>query len=220
LVMGSVLFPFFRWIFEAADDNDEDGGMDSSELAWRTVFVVPAVCAIMTALLILCYSDDSPKGSYRDRIKNESMIATTPMDSLKKAATNWNVWILSVQYSCCFGIEVTMTNATALYFRDEFGQSTVSAAAIASTFGFMNLFARGLGGLGSDHLQTRNGIAGRQCWQMFTLIVEGACVVLFAFADSMIWAIFALVFLSCMVQSAEGSTFGIVPYVDRRFTGK
>ena len=113
-----------------------------------------------------------------------------------------------------------MTNATALYFKDEFGQSTVSAAGIASIFGLMNLFARGFGGFWSDKFQTSHGVKGRLFWQMLTLTLEGLAVGIFGFADSLAGSIVALVFLSCMVQSAEGSTFGIVPYVSRRYTGK
>ena len=49
-----------------------------------------------------------------------------------------------------FNVELTMTSAAALYFQEEFDQPTASAAAIASVFGWMNLFARGLGGFVSD----------------------------------------------------------------------
>ena len=84
----------------------------------------------------------------------------------------------------------------------------------------MNLFARALGGLGSDRCQSMKGIRGRLIWQTLTLLMEGMAVGMFAYAQSLAGSICALVFLSIMVQSAEGSTFGIVPYVDRRFTGK
>lgn len=112
-----------------------------------------------------------------------------------------------------------MTNAAALYFKERFGQSTESAAAIASIFGFMNLFARGLGGHGSDLYNTRYGMRGRLGWQSVTLVLEGCMIMLFGFARSLPGAIIALIFTSIMVQSAEGSTFGIVPYISRRYTG-
>ena len=188
-------------------------------MAWRTIFVIPALVAFMTGVLIIKYCDDSPTGSYADRIRNERMTLTNPWDSFCASFNNWNVWVLTIQYACCFGVEVTMTNATALYFRDEFGQSTVTAAAISSIFGFMNLFARGLGGFGSDFMNAKSGVKGRCMFQFFCLAVEGVMVVVFAYTESMVGAIVALVTLSCMVQAAEGSTFGIVPYVDRRFTG-
>lgn len=84
----------------------------------------------------------------------------------------------------------------------------------------MNLFARGIGGFISDLFNSKYGMRGRVIWQGITLLLEGAAIIVFGFADSLPGAIIALIFVSMMVQSAEGSTFGIVPYVDRRYTGK
>lgn len=84
----------------------------------------------------------------------------------------------------------------------------------------MNLFARGIGGFISDLFNSKYGMRGRVIWQGITLFLEGAAIIVFGFADSLPGAIIALIFVSMMVQSAEGSTFGIVPYVDRRYTGK
>lgn len=221
VMMGSALFPLFQLIFEIGHDEEDgpDDGMSKSELAWRTVFVVPSLVALVTAYVVAYHCDDSPKGDYRERVRQQEISIVSPSASLCYAFQNWNVWILLFQYACCFGVEVTMTNATALYFKDEFGQTTVSAAAIASVFGFMNLFARGVGGFASDMLNAKFGMRGRIIWQAVTLLLEGGFVIIFGFADSLGASILALIFLSCFVQSAEGSTFGIVPYVDRRFTG-
>lgn len=219
VVMGSVLFPLFELIFSYENDDDPQDGTNSSEVAWRTVFVIPTLLSLLTAYVIIYHADDSPKGDYRERVRQQEIMVVSPTASLCAAAQNWNVWILLIQYAACFGVEVTMTNATALYFKDEFGQTTVSAAAIASVFGTMNLFARGLGGFGSDLFNAKYGMRGRMIWQAVTLFLEGAAVVIFGYADTLPGSILALIFLSLMVQSAEGSTFGIVPYVDRRFTG-
>jgi NNP family nitrate/nitrite transporter-like MFS transporter len=58
-----------------------------------------------------------------------------------------------------FGVEITMDNAAALYsyFREEFELTTEKAAVIASIFGWMNLFARGLDGYFSDKANDRFG---------------------------------------------------------------
>ena len=112
-----------------------------------------------------------------------------------------------------------MNNAAALYFKDEFGQSTESAAAIASIFGWMNLFARGLGGFASDKLNARMGMRGRLLAQTVFLVAEGALVLVFANTGSLAGAIVVMVFFSIFVQAAEGSTYGIVPYVDPPSTG-
>uniref|UniRef100_A0A7S2R1K6 Major facilitator superfamily (MFS) profile domain-containing protein n=1 Tax=Eucampia antarctica TaxID=49252 RepID=A0A7S2R1K6_9STRA len=112
-----------------------------------------------------------------------------------------------------------MTNAAAMYFHDEYNQSTEKSAAIASMFGFMNIFARGLGGYASDKCNINLGIRGRLFWQFFTLLIEGGAIVWFSFTKTLTMSILALAFTSLCVQFAEGSTFGIVPYVNRRYTG-
>lgn len=62
---------------------------------------------------------------------------------------NFNSWVMFAQYAACFGVELTVNNTAATYFKDFFGLSTAKAALVASLFGLMNLFARSLGGLWS-----------------------------------------------------------------------
>jgi NNP family nitrate/nitrite transporter-like MFS transporter len=100
------------------------------------------------------------------------------------------------------------------YLQDVFGQSTESAAAIASIFGWMNLFARGLGGVCSDALNESLGMRGRIIAQTFLLLFEGIAVVVFARTDTLAGAVIVLVLFSLLVQAAEGASYGIVPYVD------
>ena len=102
-----------------------------------------------------------------------------------------------------------MNNAAASYFHFKFELSIESAAAIASIFGWMNLFARGIGGYVSDKLNTKMGMRGRLLWQGINLILEGIMVFIFANSHSLGIAIFVLVIFSLFVQSAEGSTYGI-----------
>lgn len=78
-------------------------------------------------------------------------------EAYRTGAMNVNTWLLFVQYACCFGVEITMNNAAALYFKEQFALSTESAAAIASIFEWMNLFARALGGYFSDKANCRFG---------------------------------------------------------------
>jgi NNP family nitrate/nitrite transporter-like MFS transporter len=145
LVMGSALFPLFKEI------------TGSAETAWRTVCVVPAIVAFASGVGMYFISDDAPKGNYSEMKKNGTMPEISAAASFRDGALNFNTWVLFIQYACCFGVELTMNNAAALYFKDEFGQSTESAAAIASIFGWMNLFCRGLGGFASDKLNARMG---------------------------------------------------------------
>jgi len=206
IVMGSVLFPLFKT------------GM-SSNMAWRTVSIVPAVVAFCTGLTVLFISDDSPKGNYKELKEHGVMQEVSAAASFRSGAMNFNTWLLFIQYGCSFGVELTMNNAAATYFTETFGLSTESAAAVASIFGWMNLFARGLGGFTSDRCNAKMGMRGRLIWQTTCLMVEGAMVLIFANTKNLGLAIFILVIFSSSVQAAEGSTYGIVPYVNPAATG-
>jgi len=206
LVMGSVLFPLFKL------------GM-SAEQAWRTVCIVPAAVGFCLGFLIMRISDDAPKGNYKEMKRNGTMPEISAAASFRSGAMNVNTWILFLQYACCFGVELTMNNAAASYFKQKFELTTEAAAAIASIFGWMNLFARGVGGFVSDKVNARMGMRGRLIWQAVLLVIEGALVFIFANSNSLAGAIVIMVFFSTVVQAAEGSTYGIVPYVNPPVTG-
>ena len=208
LVMGTMLFPLFKTFFNG-----------DAEMAWRTVCIVPAVVAFTTGVCILFISDDAPKGNYKDLKMHGNMPEISAAASFRSGAFNFNTWIMFVHYAACFGVELTMNNAAALYFTDEFGQSTESAAAIASLFGWMNLFARGTGGYLSDKFNARMGMRGRILIHTLMLLGEGIMVLVFNNSKNLIGAIITMVFFSLFVQAAEGTSFGIVPYIDPPSTG-
>jgi NNP family nitrate/nitrite transporter-like MFS transporter len=206
--MGSLLFPLFKIFYN-----------DDSEKAWRTVCAVPAVFAFAFGITLYYISDDAPKGNYTELKKHGAMPEISAAASFRSGAINFNTWVLFIQYACCFGVELTMNNAAALYFKDEFNQSTESAAAIASIFGWMNLFARGLGGWASDLGNAKMGMRGRIIVHTIFLMAEGALVLVFAQTKSLAGAICVMVIFSLNVQAAEGTSYGIVPYIDPPSTG-
>ena len=209
IVVGSMLFPLFKVIFDG-----------DSEQSWRTVCIVPAIMAFISGVVVYLVSDDSPKGQYWERKKHKNMPEVSATKSFKQASYNWNTWVLFIQYACCCGVELTMNNAVALYFKDEFGQSTESAAAIASIFGWMNLFARGMGGIFSDYANAQwGGMGGRILVQTYFLAFEGVLILVFASCQTLAGAIIIMIVFSLFVQAAEGSSYGIVPYVDPPCTG-
>lgn len=106
IVIGSFLLPAFTALFDG-----------DSEMAWRTVSLVPAVMAFATGVMIYYLSDDSPKGNYHERKKHGTMLEVQAVKSFRSASMNGNTWILCIQYACCFGVELTMNNAAALYFK-------------------------------------------------------------------------------------------------------
>merc|ERR1712045_81293 len=215
IVVGTALFPLFKSFF----DDGERSTADVAEMAWRWVCVVPAVVTFSTAIIVYFCSDDAPKGNYSEMKKNGTMPEVSAAASFRDGALNLNTWLLFIQYACCFGVELTMNNAAALYFRKEFDQTTESAAAIASIFGWMNLFARGFGGFLSDKFNARMGMKGRLLIHTICLAAEGGMVLIFANSNSLVFAIILMVLFSIFVQAAEGTSYGIVPYVDPPNTG-
>ena len=146
IIVGSFLFPILRAAY---------GG--SEEKAWRTACVVPAILGLITAFAVIRYSDDCPTGNYSKLKKEKKMESISAVSSLTDGALNFNTWLLFIQYACCFGVEITMNNAAALYFSQKFDLRTEKAAAAASIFGWMNIFARGCGGFVSDKMNARLG---------------------------------------------------------------
>mmetsp|Transcript_2645 Transcript_2645/g.4894 ORF Transcript_2645/g.4894 Transcript_2645/m.4894 type:complete len:486 (-) Transcript_2645:183-1640(-) len=204
LVMGTLLLPLFKTIW---------GG--DSTMAWRTVTIVPAVVAFCTGLIVIKFSDDCPKGMYKDLKKSGEMPEVSAAASFRGGAVDINTWILFLHYACCFGVELTVNNAAVSYFVTRFELTIETASAIASIFGFMNLFARGLGGWSSDKASGKLGMRGRIMVQAGLLILEGACIFIFAEMTNLAASIVMLTVFSIFVQGAEGSTYGIVPYVNR-----
>lgn len=215
LVIGFMLLPLFKTIFESANMSDED----AAELAWRTVSVIPALIALITGILIYFYSDDSPKGNYAELKKSGLLDGVSYFSSFSQAARHPTTWIMAIQYACCFGVELTMNNAVVMYFKREFSQSAEVAAAIAAIFGWMNLFARGLGGYLSDMAMAHKGMRGRIIVHSLFLFSEGALVLIFASTKGLGSATFVMVIFSIAVQASEGTTLGIVPYISPAATG-
>jgi NNP family nitrate/nitrite transporter-like MFS transporter len=110
-----------------------------------------------------------------------------------------------------------MNNILASHFHDEFGMGLVESGALALSFGAMNLFARSFGGIASDWANKRWNMTGR-LWVHFLSLV-GQALALFAFGcitDDVggVWtALAVLIVFAIFVNAAEGTSYGIVPYM-------
>merc|ERR1719183_2415704 len=109
-----------------------------------------------------------------------------------------------------------MNTVLALHFSENFDVDPVAAGAMALTFGAMNLFARSLGGILSDWCNGRWQMQGR-LWAHF-ISLFGQAIGLFAFGSvtsEMGWqvALPVLCIFSIFVNMAEGTSYGIVPYM-------
>merc|ERR1719240_614520 len=111
-----------------------------------------------------------------------------------------------------------MNNQLATHFRVYFQMPGGQAAALAGCFGLMNLFARSLGGIFSDALFARFSFRGRIWAQFLALFGEGIFLFVFAnVSNEYQWyhALAALVLFSLFVQMAEGTSYGIVPFMKK-----
>ena len=111
IVMGSLLFPLFKIIYGGSFTGKEER---PSDLSWRTVCIVPALLCILVAYVVVQYSDDSPKGNFQERSRQGLVPSVSAQNAFWQACQNRNTWVLFAQYGCCFGVEITMTNAAAL----------------------------------------------------------------------------------------------------------
>ena len=136
-------------------------------------------------------------------------------------STLWcRMWCLTITYGFCFGVELTMNNIIVTYLFDQFGVSLTIAGVLGSMFGLMNLFARSVGGLGSDLAGKRFGMRGRlwALWLMQTF--EGAlCIFMGLAKDSLGATMVIMITFSLFVQASEGASYGVVPFVSKRALG-
>jgi len=182
--------------------------------AWRAAMLVPPAIFLTLACWIFFCCQDTTVGKFDVAILGKTRKAG-PMTYFK-CLKDYRVVFMMYQYSACFGCELVMNNTLATHFSDYFGVDLVAAGALAMSFGGMNLFARSLGGILSDYLNKGYAMPGR-LWAHF-ISLFGQAVMLFVFGcvtSDMGWpvALVVLCIFSIFVNMAEGTSYGIVPYM-------
>ncbi len=186
--------------------------------AWRVAMIVPAVLFLICAatMKLLCW--DTPTAKRFD----VSVTGKTQKPSLWDYVVvlkDIRVIVIIFQYSACFGTELAMNNQLATHFRTYFQMDAADASALAGAFGLMNLFARSLGGITSDILFKYVGFRGRIWAQFLALFFEAVFLFCFGMVDSsQPWyvALAVLICFSLFVQMAEGTSYGIVPFMNKQ----
>lgn len=185
------------------------------EAAWRYAMIVPGVLMWAVAFLYQKYTWDTPYG--RDE---------RPLPGKRERhVVDWSVlsdgrlWSLTLAYAMCFGMEITFDNVASLHFVDKFGLSQTAAGIWAGAFGAMNIFARPLGGILSDKVGLRSGMAGKGKLLALMLCLEGLCLILFAQAGTLVLAVVLMLTFALFLKMANGSTYGIVPFVNENNVG-
>lgn len=188
-------------------------GYTSAE-AWRYAMIVPGTMMLVIAFLYHKYTKDTPNGNY-DEIGYKAKSTKTDWSVL----ADWRIWALTLAYAMCFGMEVTFDNVASLHFVDNFHLSQSSAGFWAGIFGFMNIFARALGGIVSDKVGKKHGMRGKGLLLAGVLLLEGCGLVLFAQAGSLMIAIVSMLTFALFLKMSNGATYGIVPFVNEKNVG-
>lgn len=182
--------------------------------AWRYAMILPGILMLVVAFLYHRYTTDTPEGNF-----NEQNHPSAGAKSNWSLLADWRVWVLAMAYAMCFGMEITFDNVASLHFVDTFKLSQRSAGFWAGVFGFMNLFARALGGIVSDKVGARFGLKGKGWLLAFVLLFEGLGLIFFASAGSLFMAIGSMLFFALFLKMANGATYGIVPFINEKQVG-
>jgi NNP family nitrate/nitrite transporter-like MFS transporter len=184
--------------------------------AWRLAMIFPGVLMLIMAFVYFRYTKDTPNGNFdeiqRSTVKGEKI-------SFWKACADIRVWALSLAYACCFGMEITFDGVASLYFFDNFDMKETEAGFWAMLFGFMNIFARALGGIVADKVGNKYGMRGKGLLLAGLLVMEGAGIALFAQSGSLSMAIVSMITFALFLKMANGSTYAIVPFVNPKAVG-
>jgi len=142
-------------------------------------------------------------------------IFTTPVEAIHQYEFK-QVAVLNVLYFATFGSELAVVSMLPLFFAETFDLSMVTAGLLASSYAFMNLASRPLGGWISDKF-------GRKKTLMIltTGLSLGYAVMATISGDwPLVLAVIAAMSCSFFVQAGEGAVFAAVPLIKRRLTGQ
>jgi NNP family nitrate/nitrite transporter-like MFS transporter len=183
--------------------------------AWRYAMIVPGVLMLIMAFIYSKYTKDTPNGNYDEIGYTKASSSKTDWSIL----ADWRVWALTLSYAMCFGMEITFDNVASLHFVDTFHLSQSSAGFWAGVFGFMNIFARALGGIVSDKVGGKFGMRGKGLLLAGVLLLEGAGLVLFASSGNLTAAIISMLSFALFLKMSNGATYGIVPFINSKNVG-
>ncbi|RYU96921.1 NarK family nitrate/nitrite MFS transporter [Emticicia agri] len=184
--------------------------------AWRLAMIVPGTLLLLCAFLYYKFTQDTPAGNYAD-IRRK--VAQKEKPNTWEVVKDWRVWALAISYSICFGMEITFDNVAALHFVDNFGVDQKMAGLLAGMFGFMNIFARALGGIWADKIGKKNGLTGKGRLLAILIAIEGIGLVFFASAATLPVAIASMVLFALFLKMANGATYALTPFINAKNVG-
>lgn len=188
------------------------------ESAWRLAMIIPGVALLLFSVLYYRYTKDTPAGNF-DELETTTAAIVKTKGTLGIAMKDPRTWALFLAYGACFGIEITFDNVAALYFFDNFNTTLAMAGILAGAFGFMNLFARAIGGIVADKVGNKYGMIGKGRLLAILLALEGIGMALFANSGSLVAAVVTMLCFAMFLKMANGVTYAIVPFVNQKAIG-
>lgn len=191
-------------------------GWASKEDSWRYAMIVPGILLLVMARLYWKYTKDTPAGNFDELPVSET---GKKENTFLLAAKDYRTWVLTIAYAACFGVEITVDNFAASYFHDDYKATLIFAGLLASIFGWINIFARALGGIVSDKVGKRYGFNGKVSLLAILLLLEGLGIMLFSNANGLVLAIAMMFFFGLCLKMANGATYSIVPFINAKAVG-
>src|SRR5690606_35973834 len=188
--------------------------------AWRYSMVVGGSICFLMGLVYYFFTQDTPIGNFKD-LRASGELVTTKKDQIGflTVLKDYRTCILFLVYAACFGIELTVYGTMDDYLQNTFQLERVTAGNIVLSFALMNIFARTLGGFFGDTFGRLKGVRGRVLFLSFILAVEGIVLVVFSTTTSIVIGFVFLILFSLSVQMAEGATFSVVPFINKKAIG-
>ncbi len=194
----------------------------SNGASWRLAMVVPGVALLIMGILYFVYTTDTPEGNLAELKKKDPNFTLKKQQSqvsFTEILKDYRVWVLAFCYGACFGIEITIDNIAALYFKDKFNLSLEAAGLIAASFGMMNLFARALGGMLSDKIGSTKGLNGRVLVLGACILLEGIGILIFSNMEVLAFSVISMIGFALFVKMSNGATYAVVPFVNKNAVG-
>ncbi|WP_298484453.1 MFS transporter [uncultured Maribacter sp.] len=195
-------------------------GIAEAENAWRYSMIIAGVTCFIMGIVYFFFTQDTPEGNYKE-LKERGELPTSKKDEIGflEVLKDYRVWILFLIYAACFGMELTVYGTMDDYLQNRFGLSRSFAGNLVLSFALMNIFARTLGGYFGDMFGRLKGLRGRVIFLAVILAIEGIVLTTFSTTTSIVVGMGFLIAFSLSVQMAEGATFSVVPFINKKAIG-
>ena len=182
--------------------------------------VIAGILCLAMGLVYYFFTQDTPEGNFQElKEKGEVPLLKKDEASFSSVLKDYRVWILFFVYAACFGIELTVYGTMDDYLQNRFGLDRTFAGNLVLSFALMNIFARTLGGYFGDKFGNTKGVRGRVLFLAVMLGAEGLMLSFFSMTTSIAVGMVFLIAFSLTVQMAEGATFSVVPFINKKAIG-